>query len=74
MRREGDTDKNVRTLEGGSQKRTRAYKGGRGGKKVTILSVRTFWMAPKRWHLHYFMYFKVECDINGVDISMNILH
>ena len=33
LRRGGDTDKNVRTLEGGSQKRTRAYKGGRGIKK-----------------------------------------
>ena len=43
----GDADKNVRTLGGGvSQKRTKAYKGGRRGKKVTILSVRTFWMIP----------------------------
>ena len=33
---------------GGSQKCTRAYKGGGGGvKKVTILSVRTFWMTPQ---------------------------
>ena len=30
-------------LGGGSQKRTRAYK---GGKKVTFLSVSTFWMTP----------------------------